>query len=148
MRSVLPMVILSPMLFLCSDVAQAQSTPETGMADAIQAYDRAWAGKDPAAFERTLAANYVYFTSKGGVRSRQQWVEFLGSPKFRLESAERSEIQAHRTADTAVVGSRWKGHGSYDGKPFRDDQRCSLVLTKSADEWKVLSEHCVQIVEG
>lgn len=147
MRRVLPLLLLSPLLFVCSG-AVAQPPPETDMADAIQAYDRAWAGKDPAAFERTLAADYVYFTSKGGVRSRQQWVEFLGSPKFRLESAERSEIQVHRTADTAVVGSRWKGHGSYDGKPFRDDQRCSLVLARSVDGWKILSEHCVQIVEG
>ncbi len=148
MRRVLPMLLLSPVLLICNGAAQARPAPETEMADAIHAYDRAWAGKDPAAFERTLAADYVYFTSKGGVRSRQQWVEFLGSPKFRLESAERSEIQVHRTADTAVVGSRWKGHGSYDGKPFRDDQRCSMVLVRSAEGWKVLSEHCVQIVEG
>ncbi|MCL1634596.1 nuclear transport factor 2 family protein [Luteimonas sp. SX5] len=148
MGRVLPMLLSSYVIFVCSGAAQAQPAPETGVAAAIQAYDRAWAGKDPVAFERTLAADYVYFTSKGGVRSRQQWVEFLGSPKFRLASAERSEIQVHRTADTAVVGSRWKGHGSYDGKPFRDDQRCSIVLARSADGWKVLSEHCVQIVEG
>ena len=145
MRNLLP-IWLSPVLLFCGAV-QAQPAPDAGISDAIQAYDRAWAAQDPAAFARTLAADYVYFTSKGGVRSRQQWVEFLGSPKFRLESAERSEIQVHRTADTAVVGSRWKGHGNYDGKAFRDDQRCSLVLARSTDGWKVLSEHCVQIVE-
>lgn len=146
MRRVLPMLSLS--LFVYFGAAHANAVPQTEMVAVIQAYDQAWAGKDPAAFERTLATNYVYFTSKGGVRSRQQWVEFLGSPKFRLESAQRSEIQVHRTEHTAVVGSRWKGHGSYDGKAFVDDQRCSMVLAQSLSGWKVLSEHCVQIVGG
>lgn len=144
MNGVLAMRMLLPALLLGSAAdAQAQ---DADVVAAIQAYDQAWNRQDAAAFERTLGADYVYFTSKGGVRSRQQWVAFLGSPKYRLESAERSEFQVHRTADTAVVGTRWKGHGSYDGKPFRDDQRCSLVLGRAAEGWKVLSEHCVQIV--
>ncbi len=145
MRNVLPMWAMLPVLFFADAGAHAQ-TPDTKVEAAVRAYDQAWNQKDAAAFGRTLGAKYVYFTSKGGVRSRQQWVTFLGSPKYRLESAERSELQVHRTADTAVVGSRWKGHGSYDGKPFRDDQRCSLVLAReAADGWKILSEHCVQI---
>lgn len=147
MRRVLPMW-LSLLSFVHVGAAHANAGPETEMMAVIQAYDRAWAGKDPAAFERTLATNYVYFTSKGGVRSRPQWVEFLGSPKFRLDAAQRSEIQVHRTDRTAVIGSRWKGHGSYDGKAFVDDQRCSMVLAQSLDGWKILSEHCVQIVAG
>lgn len=28
--------------------------------------------------------------------------------------------------DAAVVGSRWRGTGTYEGEPIRDDQRCEL----------------------
>lgn len=112
----------------------------------VRSYDKAWNSKDVASIERTLAADYVYFTSKGGVSSRQNTLDMLRSPKYILDSAERSEIDVYRTGNTAIVSSRWKGHSSYDGEKFRDDQRCSIVLTRQGQKWKVLSEHCTQIV--
>jgi ketosteroid isomerase-like protein len=111
----------------------------------VEAYDRAWDRKDVASLERILAADYVYFTSEGGVWSRQKMLDLLRSPQYILNSAERSELEVHRWKNTAVVSSRWKGHGSYQGKEFRDDQRCSLVLTREGRRWKLLSEHCTQI---
>ena len=107
----------------------------------VEAYDRAWKDKDSAAVDRILATNYVYFTSEGGVSSRQKTIDFLRSPTYVLNSAERSELEVFRTASTAVVGSRWKGSGIYDSKEFHDDQRCSLVLTRIGQS----SEHCTQI---
>jgi ketosteroid isomerase-like protein len=113
---------------------------------AIARYDEAWGRRDAAVLGQILAANYVYFTSKGALWSRQRFLDLLLSPKYLLEASERSEIQVHRTGNTAVASSRWKGHGSYDGKAFRDDQRCSLVLLQERARWIMLSEHCTQIV--
>ncbi len=48
-------------------------------------------------------------------------------------------------AAAAVVSSRWEGQGTYQGKPFTDDQRCGQVWLQTAGEWHVLSEHCIQI---
>jgi len=70
----------------------------------------------------------------------------LRSAKYILNSAERSEIAVYRTGKTAIVSSRWKGQGSYDGEEFRDDQRCSIVVAQEGGRWRVLSEHCTQIV--
>jgi hypothetical protein len=44
------------------------------------------------------------------------------------------------------VSSRWKGQGAYDGQPFHDDQRCSIILARVKQQWLVVSEHCTQIV--
>ena len=96
--------------------------------------------------ERILAPEYVYFSSKGDVRSRQSLLDELLSPKYVLVSAERSEINVYVTLGTAVVSSRWKGQGTYDGRQFRDDQRCSIVLVRNKQDWLVLAEHCTQIV--
>src|SRR5438105_4079011 len=85
------------------------------------------------------------FSSEGAVVPRQDMLNFLRSPKYVLNSAERSELEVRRTNTTAVVSSRWKGNGIYDGKEFHDDQRCSLVLTQEGRRWKLLSEHCTQI---
>lgn len=122
------------------------SDVDAGIAAAIKTYDETWDRKDLPGLEAVLAPEYVYFSSKGGVLTRRQWLDRLSNANYRLDSTERSEVDAHVSGTAAVVGTRWKGHGTYDGKPFRDDQRCSMALTKASGEWKVLSEHCTQIV--
>lgn len=92
-----------------------------------------------------MAPDYVYFTSKGETRSRQQLFDEFLSPNYHLASAERSEMKVYASPATAVVSSRWKGHGTYNGQEFHDDQRCSIVLTREESGWHVLSEHCTQI---
>ena len=125
--------------------AQTKLSPVEDVIHFIEGYDRAWNHKDAAAVKRFLAADYVYFSSEGQVQSRQHALDMLRSPKYVLAAAERSEIKVYRESGTAVVSSRWKGHGSYDGKEFRDDQRCSIVLVRESEGWVVLSEHCTQI---
>lgn len=122
------------------------SDADAGIAAAIKTYDETWDRKDLPGLEAVLAPEYVYFSSKGGVLTRRQWLDRLSNANYRLDSTERSEVDAHVSGTAAVVGTRWKGHGTYEGKPFRDDQRCSMALTKASGEWKVLSEHCTQIV--
>lgn len=126
--------------------AQSRLSLEQDAIHFVGEYDRAWNHKDAAAVGRVLAPAYVYFSSKGQVQTRRQTLDMLLSPKYVLASAERSEVKAYVTSGTAVVSSRWKGHGSYDGKEFRDDQRCSIVLGRQGQGWQVLSEHCTQMV--
>ena len=135
-------------LLLCLAILPAQPTPapEDDVIRFVQEYDRAWNNKDSAAVARFLASDYVYFSSKGQVESRQHMLDMLLSPKYIVASAERIEMKVYRMSDTAVVSSRWKGRGSYDGKEFRDDQRCSVVLVRQGQGWQVLAEHCTQIV--
>lgn len=147
-------------LFLCSaivELAACKSAPvssnngdsplaEAEVLDVVREYDAAWNRKDSAAVAKVLADNYVYFSSRGSVRSRQ-WMldDLLGNPAYHLVRAERTELQVHLYGNTAVVSSRWQGEGSYDGEPFRDDQRCSLVVVERAGEPRVISEHCTPI---
>ena len=122
-----------------------QTASDAQVIQAIKEFDSAWNRKDVATVERLLSDQYVYFSSEGKVTSRANTIEFLRSPQYVLQAADRSELQVHLTRDTAVVSSRWKGHGTYNDKPFTDDQRCSLVLIREGKNWKVLSEHCTQI---
>jgi ketosteroid isomerase-like protein len=129
-------------------ILQAQKAPsgEEDIIRLIERYDAAWNHKDAAGIERILATDYVYFSSKGAVEPRQQMIDMARSPKYVLASAERTEMKIYRMADTAVVSSRWKGNGSYDGQEFHDNQRCSIVVGREKQEWRILSEHCTQIV--
>ena len=136
-------VALGILLF---SAANAQTGPAKNALAALKQYDDAWNKKDSKAVDAILHKDYLYFSSEGGTTTRERTLEFLVSPKYVLTSVERSEIAAFGTANTMVVSSRWKGKGTYNDQPINDDQRCSLVFVKDGKRWKLLSEHCTQIV--
>lgn len=144
MRTVV-VLILSSLVLGALSWAQAKPSEEAEIVRFIENYDNAWNHKDAAAVDRILAPDYAYFSSKGQVRTRQSMLEEFTSPKYNLVSAERTELKAYVTLGTAVVSSRWKGHGTFDGREFHDDQRCSIVLARRNTDWLVVSEHCTQI---
>jgi len=123
-------------------VAQKQTEQTDEVLQTLKKYDAAWNKKDSAAVGTILAPDYIYFNSTGGISTRQQTLDFLESPTYILTFVERSEIQTRRMGNTAVVGSRWKGKGTYDKGEINDDQRCSLVFAKAGKQWLLLSEHC------
>lgn len=112
----------------------------------LKKYDDAWNKKDSKSVDAMLHEDYLYFSSEGGTTSREKTLEFLVSPKYVLTFVERTEITAFGTDNTVIVSSRWKGKGTYNDQTINDDQRCSLVFVKDAKRWKLLSEHCTQIV--
>lgn len=139
-------------LFLCVSLvaagaacARGAAADSAAVAEAVRAYDAAWAARDTAAVGRWLAPEYRYFTSTGGVWSRAQLIELLASPSYEVESARRSELEPRLVGATAIVASRWQGHGTYSGGTFDDDQRCSLVLARRGQGWRLVAEHCTQI---
>jgi ketosteroid isomerase-like protein len=115
---------------------------------AVRDYDAAWNRRDRADVDAALAPDYAYFSSTGRVVTREETLGFLTSPEYRLDAAERSEVRVtHASPHAAVVSSRWRGHGSWEGEVFDDDQRCSLVLRRSGERWRILAEHCTQITD-
>jgi len=134
---------------LCQSVnafAQKQDKQTGDVIQLLKKYDEAWNKKDSAAVGKILASDYVYFTSTGDVSSRRQTLDLLNSPKYNLTFAERSEIKTFLTNKTIIISSRWKGKGTYNQEEINDDQRCSLVFARDEKQWKLLSEHCTQIV--
>jgi ketosteroid isomerase-like protein len=112
----------------------------------INTYDSAWNYRDTATVAALLTDDYMFFSSGGHVLGRAETLSLLASPDYVLETAERSELEVtHMSPGVAVVSSRWKGHGAWEGESFTDDQRCSLVLGHSTGEWRLLAEHCTQI---
>ena len=129
-------------VLFCFDIP---AVAQTDVLSALKKYDDAWNSKDRAGVDKMLAPEYIYFSSTGGMTTRQRTLEFLASPEYKLTFVERSEIVAYRTGDTVVISSRWRGKGAYGKEEINDDQRCSLIFSKVKGAWKLASEHCTQI---
>lgn len=134
-------------LLLCPLAASAQDVrPDTaGVLDALRFYDTAWNVKDTAGVRRSLAPAYRYFSSTGEVMTQGKLLELLSAPEYRVDRAERTEIDVQHWGNAAVVSSRWRGSGAYAGGTFDDDQRCSLTFVRLGPAWRLAAEHCTQI---
>lgn len=106
----------------------------------------AWDIKDTVVVAQSLAPDYVYFSSTGGVRSGEWILNLLADSSYVMETTRRGELDVQLHGDVAVVSSRWQGTGSYQGEPIEDDQRCSMVIQADAGTLELLSQHCTQIV--
>lgn len=140
-----PLVLLT-LLGACA--AAPPEVEESAVRHAIAAWDSAWARKDSAAAGRWMAPEYSYFSSRGRVIPRKELLGWLEQPGYRLQDAERGEMGVALHGATAVVSSRWRGRGQWNGVEFVDDQRCSLVAVRDGAGWRLMSEHCTQIVDG
>lgn len=138
------LIILS---FGANVFAQKSDQQTESVLQTLKKYDDAWNKKDAKTVGEILAPEYVYFSSVGGLSERQETLDFLVSPKYILTFVERSEIKTFRNGNTIVVSSRWKGKGTYSEGEINDDQRCGQVFVRSGKSWKLLSEHCAQIVK-
>lgn len=144
-RKIFLMVFPVVLLFCLGEMVIAQKN-DKAVIEVLAKYDAAWNKKDSKTVDGILAPDYIYFSSTGGITSRERTLEFLNSPKYNLTFAERTEINTYRTGDTVIVSSRWKGKGAYDKEEINDDQRCGLVFARIGKHWKLVSEHCAQIV--
>lgn len=153
-RAASPIVVAACVLALSAcgrrPPSAAEAPPPVGAleADALKVvtrYDEAWMKKDLGAVNKILAPEYVYFSSRGELSDLAKTRALLASPAYRLETGRREEMRAYRFGSTVVVDSHWIGAGAFDGKPFSDDQRCSIVVGFADGRGRVLAEHCTNI---
>ena len=104
---------------------------------------QAWFEKDAATVERLMAEDYLYVAPNGLTLDRQAILAIIRSPSYRLDHGTHSEVVVRALGqEAAVVRHRWQGAGSYEGRPFTDDQRGVRVWERQAGAWRVVMEQC------
>jgi hypothetical protein len=144
-------LIFSLALFSCKEQKKLPPPPpltKQEVIDAIMKFDDGWRTKNKAAVDSMLGPSYIYFTQSGGLFTRDSVVATSGSPDYSLERMTRMEYQVELQGNTAIVATRWMGKGIYRGKPFNEDQRCSITLIKTGNRIQIYSEHCTPIRPG
>lgn len=106
-------------------------------------WSRAWLEKDAATVDKLMGSEYVYIAPNGQVLERQVILEIIRSPSYRLYQGARTEVVVKPLgSDVAAVVHRWQGEGTFDGKSFKDDHRCTMVCARRNDQWQVVLEQC------
>jgi uncharacterized protein (TIGR02246 family) len=104
---------------------------------------QAWLQKDAATVERLMAEDYIYISPSGPVLDRQAILAIVRSPTYRLDQGTRTDVVVRPLGrEAGLVRHHYQGSGSFDGTPFRDDQRCVMIWEKQAGEWRLVMEQC------
>jgi uncharacterized protein (TIGR02246 family) len=111
-----------------------------------QRWINAWLERDIETIAGLMAPEYRYVGPRGEVLDRERILGIAQDPEYRLTWGGRSEIVISRpAADAALIVSRWRGEGRFEGHRFSDDQRCTTVLVRRHSRWLIVHEHCSQV---
>lgn len=139
------LLLFAVLLVSCGKKSKHTPLTEEEAIAVIKRFDEGWEKKNLELVDSTLAPTYIYFTQSGGLFSRDSVVQTAGSPSYTLSSMERDAYSVQLSGDVAIVSTRWKGVGVYRGRPFDEDQRCSITIIKKDGKVMILSEHCTPI---
>ncbi len=113
-----------------------------------EGWNSAWLRKDAVTVEGLMTPDYVYVAPNGQALDRAAILAIIRSPTFRLEGGTRTEVRVTSLGqDSAVVMHRWQGVGTYEGKAFTDDHRCTMVCVRRGSKWQAAWEHCSLITK-
>jgi uncharacterized protein (TIGR02246 family) len=108
-----------------------------------QMWEQAWLDKDVALVEKLMADEYVYIAPNGQMLDREAILKIIRSPSYHLDNGTRTEVIIKPVGeDVAVVVHRSQGEGRLEGKPFKDDHRCTMLCARRGGEWRVILEQC------
>lgn len=139
------LLLFSNVLVSCGKKSKYTPLTEEEAIAVIKKFDEGWEKKNLELVDSTLAPTYIYFTQSGGLFSRDSVVQTAGSPSYSLSTVSRDSYSVQLSGDVAIVSTRWKGVGVYRGRPFDEDQRCSITVIKKEGKVMILSEHCTPI---
>jgi uncharacterized protein (TIGR02246 family) len=104
---------------------------------------QAWLDKDASVIERLAADDYLYVGPGGITMDRAAILAVIRSPGYRLDHGVRTEVFVRSlAADAVIVRHHYRGAGSFEGRPFDDDQRCVMIWAKQDGAWRLVMEQC------
>lgn len=106
-------------------------------------WNQAWLDTDAAVIERLMADDYLYIAPNGKVRDRKTILNIVRSPSYRLDTSTRTPVLIKPVGeDAAVVVFHSQAAGTFEGKSFEDDHKCTMICIGRRSGWRVLMEQC------
>jgi uncharacterized protein (TIGR02246 family) len=111
-----------------------------------EAWIRAWFEKDAGTVNALMTNDYEYVGPNGRVLDRATILQIIRSPTYSLSSGMRTEVRMLEIAPGVVaVAHRWHGTGTYEGRSFKDDHRCTTLCVRRDGKWLIAHEQCSPI---
>jgi len=135
-------------LLVTDHVTEKPHTPEElepSLRKASDEYDRAMATKSGELFEKLLADDYMYTSTKGKTSNREEEIKSMSSGDLVITSAKSSDKKFRIYRNAAVETGRFDMEGSYKGTPFTEAGRYTTTWIYKDGKWKIVADHASAI---
>jgi hypothetical protein len=106
-------------------------------------WNTAWLEKDAALVEKLMADDYLYIAPNGQLLDRKAILNVIRSPSYRLDNSTRTPVVIKTAGkDAAIMVFHSQAAGTFEGKSFKDDHKCTMLCVRRGNEWRVLLEQC------
>lgn len=99
---------------------------------------RAFREHDVAALERVLADEFTFSDPAGRVRSKQQWLEDIGSGDLVFDSIDAGDVEFRDLGDRALVVGNARVQARYTHGDYNGAFQYLGVYTKHGGDWKLV----------
>src|SRR5450432_4027711 len=107
------------------------SSVTTDLEHLNEIWNRAWLERDATLVEKLMADDYLYIAPNGALLDRQAILNVIKSPSYRLDHSTRTPVLIKPVgADAAVMVFRSQAAGSFAGKSFKDDHKCTMLCVR------------------
>lgn len=104
-------------------------------------WDRAMVKNDAEAIGRYMADDWVIVGSDGKVSTKGALLDLVRSGALTHDVMTSEDIDVRVYGGAAVVMSRGVSGGTYQGQPFREEERASCVFIKKQGRWQCVLTH-------
>jgi hypothetical protein len=146
------LLIASLLLFILTPptTIQLSSLEGTKMSDDLKhlnkIWNQAWLENNVPLVEKLMAEDYLYITPGGKLMDRNAILNIMKSPSYRLDNSTRTPLVIKAAGeDAAVMVFHSQASGTFEGKSFQDDHKCTMLCVRRGGEWRVLLEQCSPI---
>lgn len=104
-------------------------------------WDRAMVANDIAAIGRFMADDWTIVGSDGSTSDKATFLALIESGVLSHDVMQTDDIVVRVYGDAAVLLARGISGGSYQGQPFREEERQSNLFVRQGGEWRCVLTH-------
>ena len=117
------------------------SDAERELVALAHAWDRAMVANDVAAIGRFMADDWMIVGSDGSISDRTTFLTLIESGALSHDVMQTDDIIVRVYGDAAVLLARGISGGTWQGRPFREEERQSNLFVRQGATWRCVLTH-------
>jgi ketosteroid isomerase-like protein len=111
-------------------------------------WDRSMVENDAEAIGRFMADDWTIIGADGSLGDKATFLGLVRSGELSHDVMTSEDTRVRVYGDTAVTVSRGVSGGTYQGRPFRENERVSCVFVRSEGRWRCVLTHLSRLAPG
>lgn len=121
--------------------------PRSELLRLAREWDEAMVANDADAIGAFMADDWIIIGTDGSIGGKARFLDLVRSGQLTHDVMTTEEPLVRVYGDTAVLVARGVSGGTFDGMPFREEERASNVFVKTDGRWRCVLTHLSKLAK-